>query len=416
MRSRAVHFLLTARELLNMLAFPNALIPTHPVLSAASFFDRRHDEGVGSVLDAGQAQLVTSGRVAIALALQQMNVRKGDKVLVPAFHCNSMIEPVVWLGGEPTFYRINPDTSVNLDDIRSKVDSQTKVLMATNYFGFPQALSELRAFCDEHKIFLLEDCAHSFLGEYRGKPLGSYGDYAIASTMKFFPIYEGGCLVSSRHAIAHLPLRSAGIAFEMKAAFNTLEKGFAYGRMTLLKAALSLPMWLKDAVWGSIKKKRLPGNGSLAPGASDGGFAFEPAWVDKRTSFLSHYLIRTVSRKRMATKRRQHYLTLHKALSDLPGCRPLFAELPDGVVPWVFPLYVNDLATVFPALKNAGVPIIRFGEYLWPGVDEKVCAASVELSSRVMQFPCHQDLRTDELEWMIGKITTVLHANRNSSQ
>lgn len=399
-----------------MLAFPNALIPTQPVLSTASFLERRNNERIRSVLDAGQARLVTSGRVAIALALQQMQIRKGDKVLVPAFHCNSMIEPVVWLGGEPAFYRINPDTSVNLDDIRSKIDSRTKVLMATNYFGFPQDLSTLRALCDEHGIFLLEDCAHSFMGEYRGKPLGSYGDYAIASTMKFFPIYEGGCLVSSRHPIAHLPLKSAGFAFEMKAAFNTLEKGFAYGRMAFLKAALSLPMWLKDAVWGSIKKQRSSGNGSLAPGASDGGFSFEPAWVDKRTSFLSHYLVKTVSRNRMASKRRQHYLALDKALSGLPGCRSLFAGLPDGVVPWVYPLYVNDLQSVFPALKNAGVPIIRFGEFLWPGIDEKVCPASVELSSRVMQFPCHQDLRPDELEWMIAKITAVLQDNAGSAQ
>ncbi|HEV2608919.1 MAG TPA: aminotransferase class I/II-fold pyridoxal phosphate-dependent enzyme [Noviherbaspirillum sp.] len=394
-----------------MLAFPNSLIPTQPVLSAASFFDRRKDKGIRSVLDAGQAQLVTSGRVAIALALQQMNIQKGDKVLVPAFHCSSMIEPVVWLGGKPTFYRINPDTSVNLDDIRSKIDGRTKVLMATNYFGFPQDLPKLRSFCDKHGIFLLEDCAHSFMGEIHGKPLGSYGDYAIASTMKFFPIYEGGCLVSSRHSIKHLPLKSAGFAFEMKAAFNTLEKGFAYGRMSFLKAALSIPMWLKDVVWGSIKKKRSSGTGTLAPGASDGGFSFEPAWVDKRTSFLSRYLVRTVSRNRMASKRRHHYLTLHKALSGLPGCRPLFNGLPDGVVPWVYPLYADNLQTVFPALKNAGVPIIRFGEYLWPDVDEKVCPASVELSGHLMQFPCHQDLRPDELEWMIGKISDVLQTN-----
>lgn len=394
-----------------MFAYPNSTIPTQPVLSAASFFDRADDGRIGSVLDAGQTRFVTSGRVAIALALREMHVGKGDKILVPAYHCNSMVEPILWLGGEPVFYRINADTSVNVDDIESKMNGKIKVLMATNYFGFPQNLSALRAFCDRHNIFLLEDCAHSFMGEHRGKPLGSYGDFAIASTMKFFPIYEGGCLVSSRHEIAHLHLKSAGLAFELKSAVNTLEKGFEYGRMSLLKAALAIPMWLKDTAWQTIKSKRRSKTTSLAPGASDGGFSFEPAWIDKRSSLLSRYLVRTVSRTRMATKRRQHYLRLHDALSGLPGCRPLFTELPDGVVPWVYPLHVENLKNIFPTLKNAGVPIIRFGEYLWPGVDEALCPVSVLLSGRVMQFPCHQDLRPDELDWMIEKITAALTAN-----
>ena len=60
---------------------------------------------------------------------------------------------------------------------------------------------------------MLEDCAHAFFGEYENRPLGSFGDYAIASTMKFFPTSEGGCLVSSHHSITSLHLKSAGIAF-----------------------------------------------------------------------------------------------------------------------------------------------------------------------------------------------------------
>jgi dTDP-4-amino-4,6-dideoxygalactose transaminase len=86
----------------------------------------------------------------------------------------------------------------------------------------------------------------------------------------------------------------------------------------------------------------------------------------------------------------------------------LFATLPDGVYPWVFPLVVDDTKRIFKTLKCAGVPIIRFGEYLWEGVDASVCPASVELSQRVLQFPCHQELRAEELDWMIAKITSAL--------
>jgi dTDP-4-amino-4,6-dideoxygalactose transaminase len=356
------------------------------------------------VLDVGHTRLVTSGRVAIALALREMRVGPGDTVLVPSYHCASMIEPVVWAGARPLFYRIRPDTSVDLDDVAAKLDGSCKVLMATNYFGFPQDLAALRAFCDTHGIKLLEDCAHCFLGEHQGRPVGSWGDYAIASSMKFFPIYEGGALVSARHSLDGVELQSAGKAFEAKALLNTLEDGFGYGRLWGVKALLALPLLLKDVLWGRVKKHHAGGAATLAPGSSDGGFSFDPRWLDKRSSMGSRILLRLVSRSRMGQLRRRNYLKLQAALQDLPGCRPLFPVLPDKVYPWVFPLLVDRPQELFRTLKLKGVPIIRFGEYLWPGVDASVCPASVDLSQRVLSFSCHQELRDRELDWMISEI------------
>jgi dTDP-4-amino-4,6-dideoxygalactose transaminase len=386
--------------------YPEARVPVTPVLSLASF--RPGGRHVPSVLDAGEKRLVTSGRVAIALALRQMGVGPGDAVLVPSYHCASMIEPVVWAGARPLFYRINSDTSVNLDDVGTKFDGTCKVLMATNYFGFPQDLAALRAFCDARGIKLLEDCAHCFLGAHQGRPVGSWGDYAIASSMKFFPFYEGGALVSARHSLDGVRLQSAGKGFEAKATLNTLEDAFAYGRLRGAKALLALPLWLKDVLWGRLKGRHADGAPALAPGSSDGGFSFEPRWLDKRSSLCSRLLLKLVSRARMADLRRRNYLRLQAALEGLPGCRPLFPALPDGVYPWVFPLLVDQPQPLFSALKMQGVPIIRFGEYLWPGVDASVCPASVDLSQRVLAFSCHQELRDKELNWMITQTKDAL--------
>ena len=71
------------------------------------------------------------------------------------------------------FYRIQDNTAVNLDDVAAKLDGHCKVLMATHYFGFPQDISTLRAFCDSKNLLLLEDCAHCFLGAHKGRPIGS---------------------------------------------------------------------------------------------------------------------------------------------------------------------------------------------------------------------------------------------------
>lgn len=390
--------------------YPKPRIPTLPVLSLASF-NYSAGRNIPSVLDVGGTKFVTSGRVAIALALRQMKISKNDKVLLPAYHCSAMIEPVIWAGATPVFYKIRSDTSVDLDDIQNRLDRSTKLLLVTHYFGFPQNLTRIRSFCDEHDILLLEDCAHSFFGEYDGKPLGSFGDYAIASAMKFFPIYEGGCLVSSRHQITPLHLESAGLGFEMKAVLSTLEKGFTYGRLELIKKFISLPIWFKNFIWNSIKKRIPSEKTDLGPGSSDGGFGFETKWLSKESSLISRYVIKRASKNRIAVNRRENYIALQNALAGLPKCRPLFSNLPDGVVPYVFPLIADEPEKVIPILKNGGVPVIRFGEFLWQSADAKICPISIDLSRSVLQFSCHQELRPKELEWMIAQIRNAFLSN-----
>jgi dTDP-4-amino-4,6-dideoxygalactose transaminase len=337
-----------------------------------------------------------------------MNIGPGDTVLVPAYHCASMIEPVVWSGATPVFYRVKGDTSVDLVDVAAKLDGSTRLILAASYYGFPQNLSAIRAFCDQQSLLMLEDCAHCFLGEHNGQPVGSFGDYAIASSMKFFPIYEGGLLLSARHRLDNVALRSAGKGFETKATLNVLEASFAYGRLRSLKALLWLPMALKNGIWRRIKARRSVQPASFAPSSSDGSFSFDPAWLDKRSSLFSRVMVWSVSRRRMSERRRQNYLKLQNALAGLPGCRPLFPVLPDGVVPWVFPLETDNPQPVFTLLKNQGVPIIRFAEFLWPGVDTTICATSVDMSRRVLSFPCHQELRSEEIDWMASRIKNAL--------
>ena len=394
-----------------MLDFPKPRIPTSPVLSFTSFSGDKHQH-ILSVLDAGRVEFVTSGTIAIALALQQMKIGKNDKVLLPAYHCISMVEPVVRANATPVFYKINDDTSVDLDDIRARLDSSTKLLLITHYFGFPQDLSKLRIFCDEHNILMLEDCAHAFFGEYKGRPLGSFGDYAIASTMKFFPASEGGCLVSSRHPITSLRLESAGVVFEVKATLDALERGFEYGRMGLLHKIMYLPIYLKNLIWEFIKKRVRSEKIDSEPDFSEEEFEMEEVWLNKASSSFSQYLTRKMSQTRIAASRRKNYTILLEALSDLSGCRPLFNKLPDGVIPYVFPLIVEEPEKFFKPLKNHGVPVIRFGEFLWRGMDMDTCPVSTSLSKRVFQFPCHQELTPAELDWMIKEIKEIFLSDK----
>jgi dTDP-4-amino-4,6-dideoxygalactose transaminase len=391
-------------------------VPLAPVLSRASLARAVFGRAVGvepaapGVLGAGAATPVTSGRIALALALRELGVEPGDSVLLPAYHSLSMVPPVLWRGATPLFYRVGMDTGVDLEDVRARLGQGVKVLVVTHYFGFPQDMRAIRAFCDAHGLALVEDCAHCFFGEHAGRPVGSFGDYAIASSMKFFPAYDGGVLVA-RHA-PDLALRSAGAGFELKALLNALELGFSYGRLPLLKALLAPALGAKNGVWRALKRLRgrtAPAP-ALAPRSSDSGVEFDPAWIDKRASWFARRLLRRLPGAHIVAGRRRHYLELERALGALPGCRPLFARLPDGACPWLFPLLVDDPEPVFARLCARGVPVTRFASTLWAGVDERTCPASSRLSRQVLAFPVHQELRGDELSWLATQVREALHA------
>jgi len=384
-------------------------VPLVPVLSLASF--RAAGARPPSVLDAAHVRLVTSGRIALALALRELGVGQGDSVLLPAYHSLSMVPPVLWRGAEPRFYRVDEHARVDLGDVAALCDASVKVLVATHYFGFPQDLAALRAFCDARGIALVEDCAHAFFGESAGKPLGSHGDYAIASSMKFFPMYEGGVLVSARHALDRVALRTAGKGFEAKVALNTLEYSFRYGRLAAVRALLALPMRAKDALWRRHKARHpAVATTALAPGSSDSDYSFDPRWLDKRSSLFARLLLARVSAGRIVILRRRNYQRLQQALAGLPGCRPLHGALPDGVCPWLFPLLVDDADAVFERVRRRGVPVVRFAETLWPGMDAGRCPHSARLSRQVLAFPCHQELSEAEFDWMRTHLIEVFNA------
>ncbi|SFU46937.1 DegT/DnrJ/EryC1/StrS family aminotransferase [Pseudoduganella namucuonensis] len=398
----------------------SAAIPRLPVLSLAAF--RRARAGappaLPSLLDAGAVRLVTSGRVAIALALRELGVGPGDSVLVPAYHSPSMVPPVLWRGARPVFYRVDAAAAVDLADLDARLDGTVKAVMVTHYFGFPQDMGTIRAWCDRHGVALLEDCAHSFFGRHGGLPVGSHGDYAIGSGMKFYPIFEGGCLVSARRPLDGVALRSAGRGFEAKAALAVLEHSFAHGRLGALRALLRLPLWCKDKLWAALKARRgaaLPDGAvaaelALAPASSDSSYDFDPRWLDKRSAWFSRWVLRRADAGRVTALRRRHYLALEAAVRDLPGCRPLHAALPEGACPWLFPLWVARPDAVFAALRAAEVPLVRFGHTLWPGVDAAICPQAVALGHHVLALPCHQDLNAAELARLCAALRAALAA------
>jgi dTDP-4-amino-4,6-dideoxygalactose transaminase len=359
-------------------------------------------------LDTGNAIFLTSARVGIAHVLRAHRIGRGHEVLLPAYHCPAMVEPVTQCGATPIYYRIRGDTHVDLDDVGAKCGPRTRALVAVHYFGFPQDFGVLRKFCDERRLLLIEDCAHTFFGSVNGESIGSQGDYAIASVMKFFPIFDGGVLVSRRYSLNAIHLRGAGLRFELKGIVNVLEQSADNSRLRPLDLPLRLLFSVKDLSWRACKKRMGGAGNAPVANPADGGYDFDPTWLDKRMSAVSRLIIGLVSVGRIIERRRANYQKWLDGMQGVAGAIALFPELPPGVVPYMFPLRLADPDPTFMRLRREGLPVLRFAEHRVPGIDATVCPVTVDFARSVVQLPCHQELREHEMDRLMERVRNAV--------
>jgi hypothetical protein len=381
--------------------YPEPILPVHPMLTRDSFAGPRQSV-VTSILDAGHVVFLTSARFGIARALMLARAGSGDEVLLPAFNCPAMISPVSWSGATPLFYRIHEDLAIDVNDVRSKVTSRTKALIAVHYFGFHQRLELLQDLCKEEGIALIEDCAHCFYGDDRGAPIGSRGDYAVGSLWKFFPVFDGGCLVSKNASILERSPARGSALFQLKSAVRVLERSRAYG--TLPFAPILGPLLAsKEWAWSMAKDALSASRGDLAPTSTEAGYDFEPDWLYVAMSYFSRAVVRAISHERAVITRRKNFQQLVNGLSTHRGVRPIFSSLPEGVVPYMLPLYVDRPESMFGRLKLAGVPLLR-----WEDATIDACSVTARYARHLFLLPCHQELSADDLEWILNRIESAV--------
>lgn len=389
--------------------FPTPKIPPSALLDA-SYIGTKVQTSIPTILQIKNSLFTTSGRASIALALEHANISPGDEILIPAYHCEAMVAPAKWRQAKIVFYRIKPDTKADVEDIQRKITHKMRAILVTHYFGFEQDLQVIRQICDKYDLILIEDCAHAMFGLSSEQAIGTTGDYAIGSSMKFLPMYEGGLLSSTKHNLSNIKLSSPSIKFQIKSIINTFEVSIQYKRFGIMGYLLRRLLGLKDNIWNTLKKTR-PNNNlkGIGPSSSEGGFGLDEEWIHKGASYFSRRVANSAPLETVIQLRRKHYQKMLLALSDVPNIKILFQVLPHHTVPWVFPVYVNQPEKFFPLLKMQGIPVWRFGEFLDKAVTSDICPTSCEYSKHIFQFPCHQSLLPHELDWMLNQIKIIFN-------
>jgi len=375
--------------------YPAPKMSMLPGLSASFFWGGDEIEEKNSIF-LGNGDFFQEGRYALFRALLEAGVREGDVVCMPAYHCRSLVEPAIYLGAKIFFYSVDSCLHPNLDDISQhliELDGLVKVIVLPHYFGFPQNMSEIVSFCEINNICLIEDCAHAYFGSYEGRMLGSFGEFAIASPRKFFPVEDGGVFVDNRSQVyAKKKLVGKPIVSEIKTIVRML--------LSLLKSGSaasefdSVPI-LPDKI--SVK--------SEADVLSDCKLEeFDPFFAKRGGSLISKLIIKNVSHAKICAYRRANYVRWLEGVVNLNGCHALYSFLPDDVVPYVFPLVIEqDANYVFGVLKELGVPVWR-----WEDFAVSKCDVSLEYRRSLIQLPCHQGLSEKQVNWMISIIQLIM--------
>jgi len=125
--------------------------------------------------------LFTSARGALLAVLNNLGLEKGDEVIVQAFTCCAVVNPVISAGAKPVYVDIDKNYNIDILDLKKKISDKTKVIIVQHTFGLGAQIEEIVKIARKRNIFVIEDLAHSFGVEYKGGKLGSFADCAVVS-------------------------------------------------------------------------------------------------------------------------------------------------------------------------------------------------------------------------------------------
>ncbi len=142
--------------------------------------------------------LTTSCTDALEMAAILADIQPGDEVIMPSFTFVSTANAFVLRGAKIVFVDSRPDhpgmDETKLEDL---ITTKTKAIVCVHYAGVACDMDVLTKVCEKHNLFLIEDAAQAIDSHYKGKPLGSFGDFATFSfhETKNIQCGEGGLLV-----------------------------------------------------------------------------------------------------------------------------------------------------------------------------------------------------------------------------
>jgi hypothetical protein len=283
----------------------------------------------------------------------------GNRIVwLPAYHCPALVEPFLAANTTVSFYPVTTSLEPDFGFLRKNV-SPGDAVTAVRYFGFDSGIQSLSELCKKSDCVLIEDLAHAPFAHR------IFGDIAVTSLWKFYPIRFGAELCLSTKSVYRRPLE---------------------------ELHRSLPGRTREFIAKVLRKI----SRAFSPGSTEPEYRyFDPRNISGNIGRNDVRLIGRQPVSSLAAVRRSNYLYLGEYLNSSSAGKPLFPTLPDDVAPYVFPFLLNDEKEFARLRRN------RLQIYRWEEISESGCKVSNDYRQRLVQLPCHQDLDRTQLSRIV---------------
>jgi CDP-4-dehydro-6-deoxyglucose reductase, E1 len=171
-------------------------------------FNAEFEEKLAARIGVKHALTVNSGSSANLVAfmaltsprLKARQLRPGDEVITCATGFPTTVNPILQANMTPVFVDVDiPTYNISVGAIEEAITPRTRAIMIAHTLGNPFAVEEIRAICDRHGLFLIEDCCDALGATFKGKHVGTFGDIG---TLSFYPAHhittgEGGAVFTN---------------------------------------------------------------------------------------------------------------------------------------------------------------------------------------------------------------------------
>lgn len=225
-------------------------------ISSQGKFVRRLEEQFSELHAGLHAVAVSNGTVALHLALLALGVTRSDEVIVPSLTFAATVNAVNYCGANVSFCEVGNNLCIDPNEIISLLNENTRYIIPVHLYGRVANLEEISIILKERKIKIIEDCAEAIGSQYKGQPVGIFGD---AATFSFFgnktiTTGEGGMVLFKDAEVADRAriLRDHGMSSSKRYWHEVV--GYNY-RMTNIQAAIGVAQI--ERLEEKISKKRM---------------------------------------------------------------------------------------------------------------------------------------------------------------
>ena len=367
-------------------------IPAWPVLNPASLL-KRPAVKMPFPIESSKSAYFYVARSGIYHLMKSLTEAQTPVVLAPDYHHGNEIYALKAGGAKLRYYPVKKNLDVDVDAIASlcDIDPKPSVLYLTHFIGWPQPMNEIRDLCKRKNLILVEDCALSFLSQFEGQPLGSFGNYAVFCLYKTVPVPNGGVLVANNSVNpGSTPRRPCSTVSVTGPSLDLVFRWVRCRSEVLGRSLMAAKRTIGRTMTGA-NVHRVP----------IGNTGFDISTVNVGMSRISRRLLGSFEYDQIREHRRRNFKIVEDRLRGKVAL--LDKPLSEGICPLFFPLFVKNKQAAAAALAGRGIETIEFWNNGDP--DSYQAGSSAEyLRRHLLELPIHQDVTPKSAEYAANEI------------